>query len=380
MNLEHLSLAMTGDRPVGEDCEIEIQAQNFALMTEYLVERVLQKARERAAEQRDLEESELRNAEVNREDGRRRLTSLEAILKDVLKVSSVNVDQVAAGLRDKASALLTNRGKDLRVVPHLCAALTYIDGIGGYADCLTLATSLLQAYPGDIHPLPDEDDPADAWQRVNAVSELIAGNAICVLLSPLIMLDSRQSGRLTLADLAGGLIEAMPASDVAPADLEMLLADVGPQAVQSASSMLAAIQASIEMLVALCDPGKMNLPRLAEKLHLAVSRLRDDKSSHASSAFADDHAHAHAAQPADKPNSGQAGSATRGAMQSREDARRVIQEVILYMERVEPSHPAPLLLKRADRLMGMSFFDIIKDMAPGAVSEIERIAGTEPSQ
>ena len=378
MSLEHLSVAMTGERPVGEDCEIEIQTQNFALMTEYLVERVLQKARERAAEQRDLEESELRNAEVNREDGRRRLTSLEAILKDVLKVSSVNVDQVAAGLRDKASALLTNRGKDLRVMPHLCAALIYIDGIGGYAECLSLATSLLQAYPGDLHPLPDEDDPADAWQRVNAVSELIAGNAVCVLLSPLIMLGSRQSGRLTLADLAGGLIEAMPASDVAPADLAMLLADVGPEAVQSASSMMAAIQASIEMLVALCDPGKMTLPRLAEKLHLAVSRLRADKSSHASSAFADDHAHA--AQPADKPNSGQAGSATRGAMQSREDARRVIQEVILYMERVEPSHPAPLLLKRADRLMGMSFFDIIKDMAPGAVSEIERIAGTEPSQ
>ena len=374
MSLEHLSVAMTGERPVGEDCEIEIQTQNFALMTEYLVERVLQKGRERAAEQRDLEESELRNASANRDDGRRRLTSLEAILKDVLKVSSVNVDQVAAGLRDKASALLTNTGKDLRVMPHLCAALTYIDGIGGYADCLTLATSLLQAYPGDIHPLPDEDDPADAWQRVNAVSELIAGNAICVLLSPLIVLDSRQSGRLTLADLASGLIEAMPASDVARADLEMLLADVGPEAVQSAASMLAAIQASIEMLVALCDPDKMTLPRLAEKLQLAASRLRDDKSSPATSASAD------TAQPADKPNGGQTDSATRGAMQSREDARRVIQEVIHYMERVEPSHPAPLLLKRADRLMGMSFFDIIKDMAPGAVSEIERIAGTEPSQ
>ena len=374
MSLEHLSVAMTGERPVGEDCEIEIQTQNFALMTEYLVERVLQKGRERAAEQRDLEESELRNASANRDDGRRRLTSLEAILKDVLKVSSVNVDQVAAGLRDKASALLTNTGKDLRVMPHLCAALTYIDGIGGYADCLTLATSLLQAYPGDIHPLPDEDDPADAWQRVNAVSELIAGNAICVLLSPLIVLDSRQSGRLTLADLASGLIEAMPASDVARADLEMLLADVGPEAVQSAASMLAAIQASIEMLVALCDPDKMTLPRLAEKLQLAASRLRDDKSSPATSASAD------TAQPADKPSSGQTDSATRGAMQSREDARRVIQEVIHYMERVEPSHPAPLLLKRADRLMGMSFFDIIKDMAPGAVSEIERIAGTEPSQ
>ena len=190
MSLEHLSLAVSGEKPVGEDCESKIQSENFALMTEYLVERTLQKGRERASEQSGLEEAEVRNAEANRDDGKRRINSLEAILKDVLKVSSINVDQVATGLRDKTSALLADRGKDLRVIPHLCAALTFLDGMRGYADCLTLAAALLQAYPVEIHPMPDEVDPADAWQRINAVSELIAGDDVCVLLSALVVLDA----------------------------------------------------------------------------------------------------------------------------------------------------------------------------------------------
>ena len=74
-----------------------------------------------------------------------------------------------------------------------------------------------------------------------------------------------------------------------------------------------------------------------------------------------------------------AASFTLGDLRSREDARRTIQNVISFIERLEPGHPAPLLLKRADRLLGMDFRDIIKDMAPDALKDIELIAGKAPS-
>ena len=67
------------------------------------------------------------------------------------------------------------------------------------------------------------------------------------------------------------------------------------------------------------------------------------------------------------------------ALSSREDARRQIREIVKFMETIEPSHPAPMLLKRADRLMGMTFYEIIRDIAPGAVADVERIAGIEPT-
>ena len=90
MTLEQLSDALPGELPVGRDCAADIESQNLALMMEYLVERANQKTRERGAEQPDQDPGEARNAAALRDEGKRRLVSLEGILKDLLKVSSVS--------------------------------------------------------------------------------------------------------------------------------------------------------------------------------------------------------------------------------------------------------------------------------------------------
>lgn len=374
MNLEHLSVPLAGEKPVGEECESEVQSQNFGLMTEYLVERTLQKGRERAAEDRALDEAEARNAAASRDDGKRRLTSLESILKDVLKASTINVDQISKVLHDKSAALLANRGKDLRVLPHLCAAVTYSGGLEGYAACLELADSLLRSYPTDLYPLPDDEGPSGVWERANAISEMLSGTSIRVVLSPVVVLDAKQSGRLTFADLVGGLVDEMPASQFAQSDIDMAISEVGPEALQSVLGTFADIEARVAALTAAFDARTLPTPRLAEKFKAATAKLGGSQTGDLSAPG--DSGKERTSAFVTKSN----GVAALADMQSREDARRLIQEVIRYMERVEPSHPAPLLLKRADRLMGLSFFDIIKDMAPNAVSDIQLIAGAEPSQ
>lgn len=372
MNLESLSDPLSAELPAGQDCDSDIQSQNFALMTEYLVERAIQKARERAADAAGLDEGEARNTAALREDGRRRLITLEGILKDVLKLANVNVDQVAKVLRDRTSALLAQRGKDLRLVPHLGAACTQIDGLEGYAAAIRLAASLLKAYPESLFPLPDEDDPADRWQRVNAISDLLSGEGMRALLSLVVVVDARQSGRLTLAELVGGLRGDMPVAEVSQAELHMALNELGPARVQQLLALLRDIEASIAELVLALDAGALSSPKLAETFKRAASRV---------GAFAGDGSVADTllASSADAVSLAGHGLRTEGGLRSREDARRTIQDVILLIEKLEPGHPAPLLLKRAHRLLGMSFFDIIKDMAPNAMADIERIAGTEPS-
>lgn len=62
-------------------------------------------------------------------------------------------------------------------------------------------------------------------------------------------------------------------------------------------------------------------------------------------------------------------------IRTREDAVEMIDRIIAYLERNEPTNPAPLLLKRARRLMGMSFVDIIKDIAPESLKQIQALAG-----
>jgi type VI secretion system protein ImpA len=41
----------------------------------------------------------------------------------------------------------------------------------------------------------------------------------------------------------------------------------------------------------------------------------------------------------------------------------------------EPSNPAPLLIRRAQRLIGSDFLDIMRDLAPESLVQINTIAG-----
>ena len=49
------------------------------------------------------------------------------------------------------------------------------------------------------------------------------------------------------------------------------------------------------------------------------------------------------------------------------------------LQRTEPGNPAPLLIQRAKRLVGVSFLDIMADLAPDALQSIENITGRPPS-
>jgi type VI secretion system protein ImpA len=65
-----------------------------------------------------------------------------------------------------------------------------------------------------------------------------------------------------------------------------------------------------------------------------------------------------------------------GALRSRDDVKRILEQVCTFIERTEPSNPAPILIRRAQRLLDRNFMDIIQDLAPDAVAQIEKLAGT----
>ncbi|MDQ6640844.1 MAG: type VI secretion system protein TssA, partial [Pseudomonadota bacterium] len=76
---------------------------------------------------------------------------------------------------------------------------------------------------------------------------------------------------------------------------------------------------------------------------------------------------------------GAAAPRAAGAIASRDDVFRALDRACEWIERNEPSNPAPLLIRRAQRLMSKNFIDIIRDLAPDGLSQVERIAGTGTS-
>jgi type VI secretion system protein ImpA len=55
----------------------------------------------------------------------------------------------------------------------------------------------------------------------------------------------------------------------------------------------------------------------------------------------------------------------------------VLENVCKFIEQSEPSNPAPLFIRRAQRLLSRSFLEIIQDLAPDSLGQIQKLAGIE---
>ena len=75
-----------------------------------------------------------------------------------------------------------------------------------------------------------------------------------------------------------------------------------------------------------------------------------------------------------------AGGGKTVMVQDRKDVLYLLGQICNYYEHFEPASPVPLLLKRTMRLVEKNFMEIIEDLAPDSVSQIERICGSKESK
>jgi type VI secretion system protein ImpA len=64
-------------------------------------------------------------------------------------------------------------------------------------------------------------------------------------------------------------------------------------------------------------------------------------------------------------------------IQGSEDVLLRIDELCEYYDRNEPSSPVPILLRRARRLVGKGFEDVLRNIAPGGLSELQMLLGPD---
>ena len=79
-------------------------------------------------------------------------------------------------------------------------------------------------------------------------------------------------------------------------------------------------------------------------------------------------------------SNGQAQASAPGTIQSREDCRRALDRVCEYLDRHEPSNPASLFARRAQRMLNMQFLDIMRELSPDSISHLEMLTGAQQRQ
>lgn len=283
-----------------------------------------------------------------------------------------------ASVADLAAELL-GRSKDLRPALHLARAWLRMEGYLGFGRGLALLRGLLEQYWDTLHPQLDPDDGLDPVMRLNALAPLADPTGL--------LLDLRR------APLAVG---KGPAFGLRVRDLELAFGKVTPEAGESAPSEQGALEAiaqllkempqaagsltgaqnDIEAIAAALDQraGAVRGPDL-EPLRKCARAIAQAVKRATGSAVETPEAAPDAAGAA----GGSAGGGS-GPIRSREDVLRVLDQVCDWIARNEPSHPAPLVIRRAQRLMRKDFMEIIQDLAPESIRQVEVIVGTEEAR
>ncbi len=273
-------------------------------------------------------------------------------------------------VRQHALALAA-RTRDLRVAVQLVRSGARVEGFESAARGLQLVCGLLQSHWAHVHPTLDASDHNDPTARVSALVPLAHAEGLADLraagLTPV-------RGSVTVRDieLAFGRAEALPGESVpTESGITPAVAAAMAQRPQLAAAMTHAVEAAQASARLLDDKlGAGVGPDLSPliKLLQAVALAAQAAQGHAlATSGATGNATGNAPSAAPKP---------AGAIDSREDAIRTLQRVSEWIERNEPSNPAPLLIQRAQRLMKKTnFLDIIKDLMPDGLGQIEKLAG-----
>ncbi len=271
------------------------------------------------------------------------------------------------------------RTKDLRVAVQLAKAETALSGIAGLQAGMRLMRALLEQYWDEVHPKLEAEDDHDPVFRINALAALDDPLGLLGLVRKTALVEARSVGRFSFRDLDIAEERATAAENASAPSLDLLKAALREAGSAEAESRVGLLQKVREDLRAVEDIFRSraaggqspDIEKLDTTLAHGIAFL-ETGIERAGSAQADDASVMTTAADGAASASGPG----LGALRSREDVKRVLEQVCEYLERVEPSNPAPLLIRRARRLLDRSFIDIIQDLAPDAFDQIEKLAGT----
>lgn len=278
---------------------------------------------------------------------------------------------------DLSEALL-DRSRDLRIaVPWLRAKL-HLLGYGALPLGLRLINGMLTRFGDQAHPQPDPDD-GDPYARVNTLSFLRENEGLIGDLRETLLIQDRAIGQQTIGAVLvalGQMAAAEGESVLGKEQISRMLGDAADKSPGLREACSLSVTAVRELMTIASERLGDAAPDL-RPLYTLVQGVAGLLPS------ADGAAPAADGQP-DAGSSGSqvaAGGTARslsGAVNSREEAIRAIDLVCAYLERAEPTNPAPLFLRRARQLVGQNFLQLIKALAPEALAGVAGMVGVDP--
>lgn len=268
------------------------------------------------------------------------------------------------------------RSKDLRAATQLAKALLRTDGWAGFARGLSVLGGTVERYWDGLYPLLDPDDDRDPTMRVNILMS-VADSTVLGVVRTTPLFASRTLGRFSLKDIdvasgEGTSSDTNGAGSVTMISIEAAAMDCELDALQQAASAVrdsALRLTELETAVAShVETAKApSFAKLAALMHKADVFLGSMVARRVPAAQMGPGEAAGA-------NGGVPGGLT-GGIKSREDVLKALAAISAYYEKNEPSSPIPIFMARCKRLVMMGFVDIVRELVPDAISQVDALRG-----
>lgn len=285
----------------------------------------------------------------------------------------------------KESLAILQQSKDMQVVIYLLRALINLEGLLGFRDALKLLFGLLEKYWDELHPVLDPDDDLDPTTRVNILEELSNFDSVLWPLTLAALVDSKAVGRYSLRDyhLASDKVEAPEGvtkpdiSSIRAAFMDVPEETVAAnyQAISDSISLVQQLDAFVGDKVGIENgPDLSGLSSLLKEMRYVFDQYAETGAGEADESSGDG-----------EGGTGEAGSgsssrkaAAVGGVSSRQDVLRTLDLICKYYRENEPSSPVPILLERAKKLVTADFLQIVQNLLPDGMSQLEQIKGPDP--
>ena len=283
-----------------------------------------------------------------------------------------------AAVRKAAEAGL-KRSKDLQIAVYHTVALTQTAGMAGAAQGLELIAGIVRKYWETLFPSLDPDD-LDPTQRVNVLAQLSVESGGYG--DPIKFIDRLSAAAIfrvqgLVVTIAFLTQEATPGAGTGAAKLPAMMAGGNPEEVAAGTEALRRVAAAVHALddFLIETLGRGTAPSFDPLIKTVDKGLRIFDALVAPSAGETTEDEGGAAGGATAQSSGPARQKISGEIQSNEDVLKTLAKIRDYYKAHEPSSPVPLLLRRAEKLVGKNYLELLTNLTPSARSELDVIIG-----
>lgn len=282
--------------------------------------------------------------------------------------------------------------RDLKLISVLAQSVLNTEGLYKFEQCLSGLSQQVQSHWQEVFPALDEDD-GDPLERISALGHINDKNFVINVIRQLPIANSKVLGNVTLQKIEKAV---SPGGTKEEGDLELPqiigifkesdteqntatytvvnqcithLNEINRAFIEQAGNEYNVnFDAIVEVLTNLANSLKKYGDLRLEVVTEADEGSDTTESEHQSSDSA----------PANTATSTSFRDANM-KLTSRSDVERCFDLILSYYQECEPSSPVPILVSRAKKLVNSDFLDIVKDIFPDALDQVQKLGGVSDS-